>query len=110
MKSILDLKLGLKLAHQKPELHREILHCLRGSLFNDIEQIEIALRNKNMIKAKAANHRLQSAVCYCGTPRLLDAIIALEEALNKKTDPIFSLTTLKDEAMLVIQAIEQIYN
>lgn len=106
IKPLIDFALGLKLAHNQADLAHEILHCLAKTLPNDIQTIETALIQKDSEALHAAVHRLHGAVCYCGTPRLLDAIHSLQCDLKNQTNlSLIDLTHLKEEANLTREAI-----
>lgn len=108
-KPLIDFALGLKLAHNQADLAHQILHCLAKTLPNDIQKIETALLQKDSDAVHAAVHRLHGAICYCGTPRLLDAIQNLQHDLKNQTDlSLIDLTHLKEEARLTQEAIAAI--
>ncbi|MDX1900395.1 MAG: Hpt domain-containing protein [Gammaproteobacteria bacterium] len=99
-KPIIDKALNLKLANHDPDLARDVLHMLCTMLPNDIQTIETTLKQQDFIAAKNAVHKLQGAICYCGVPRLQDAISNLGKSLHQKEYAKIEeqMKILKDEA------------
>ena len=84
MKPIIDWDLGIKLANNKKDLAEEILDLLIKTLPEEFSQIKNAYENKNYTDLLKTLHKLHGAVCYCGVPRLKEAITILETALKQK--------------------------
>jgi len=108
-KPILDFELGLKLANNQADLAHEILDCLAKILSDDIKKIETAMQQNNIAAAHSAIHRLRGAVCYCGTPRLLDELINLQKKIPTQQNNLaqIDLSDLKNVAAETKQEIEE---
>lgn len=106
--SVIDWDLGLKLAGNKRDLAEEMLSMLIATLDEDVKKIRDSYSNKNYEELYQRIHKLHGAVCYCGTPRLKDAIAKLEGALNQNNIDHYSilLDQFENETNLLIQAMK----
>lgn len=109
-KPIIDKALNLRLANYHPELARDVLHMLCDNLPHDLEHIALALKQHDLDTAKTATHKLHGAICYCGVPRLQDAISTFEKTLYQSHDAKMQqqLTLLQEEADKLIAAVASI--
>jgi two-component system sensor histidine kinase BarA len=82
-KPIVDWDLGLRLANNKREIAEEMLWLLMKNLPLEFMDIKNAYDAKNYPELLQRLHKLHGAVCYCGVPRLKDAIASLESSLKK---------------------------
>ncbi len=80
---IVDWQLGLKLTGNKRELAEEMLSALIKTLPEEVSQLSQLKTMGEDKKLLQQLHRLHGAVCYCGLPRLKQAISTLENALKK---------------------------
>lgn len=81
--SIIDWKLALKLANNKRDLAEEMLTLLMKTLPDEFAAIKEAHIEKNYEELLKLVHKLHGAVCYCGVPRLKNAIYNLESILKR---------------------------
>ena len=84
MKPVIDWELGIKLVNNKKDLAEEMLFLLTKSLPSELFEIKKAYANKDYPELLKNTHKLHGAVCYCGVPRLKDAIFILETSLKQK--------------------------
>lgn len=108
--AVIDWELGLKLAGNKKELALEMLTLLTKTLADDMSSIKQAYLNKQSEELRQRSHKLFGAVCYCGTPRLKQALAALENALKQsgtEIDPVL-LNQCEYESELVIKAVREL--
>ena len=92
---VIDWALGLKLAGNKREVAEEMLHLLTATLTDEVTAIKQLQENNRYAELQQRLHKLHGAVCYCGTPRLKNVIVALESVL--KSNKIENLTTLLEQ-------------
>lgn len=87
-KPIIDWQLGIKLANNNQALAEDLLALFIKSLENEFVNIKLAYENCNHDELLHHVHKLHGAACYCGVPRLKDAVAILEAALkqNKMAD------------------------
>lgn len=104
----IDWNLGLKLAGNKRELAEEMLTMLTSNLTNDMKSIRDSYENKNYDELQKRLHKLHGAVCYCGTPRLKNAISILEGVLKQGDFSSISdlLQKMEYESVLVLEAMQ----
>lgn len=105
---VIDWELGLKLAGNKQEIAEEMLFLLTKELEQEVEKIRQAWLNKEFPLLLQHVHKLHGAISYCGTPRLKNAVIALEAALKKDQEqPIASLINqFEIECQLLLDAVQ----
>ena len=104
---VIDWDLGLKLAGNKREIAEEMLHLLTATLADEVATIKQLQENNHYAELQQRLHKLHGAVCYCGTPRLKNSIVALESILkSNKIDKIITLLEqLEFESNLLLKAI-----
>jgi two-component system aerobic respiration control sensor histidine kinase ArcB len=85
--AIIDLDLGQKLINGNREAAKNLLKMLVEQLPNDKKMIEAAYKKNNYHELANLVHKLHSATCYCGTPRLKEVSAKAEKIIksnNKK--------------------------
>ena len=80
--SIVDLKEGLSLANNKPDLAQDMLNMLINSLDEDRNKIELYFSQNQFDELLRTVHKLHGATHYCGVPTLRDRSEELETALK----------------------------
>ncbi len=105
---VIDWQLGLKLAGNKQQLAEEMLDLLAISLKDEVVAIKKLYNDKNYLELKQRLHKLHGAVCYCGTPRLKNAITALETILKQNNVELIPslLEQFEHESELLLNAIQ----
>lgn len=83
---VIDMDLSMKLADNKSQLAEEMLGLLLKTLPDDFAEIKKHYNNAYYSELLQHVHKLHGAVCYCGVPRLKDAIARLETALKKNNE------------------------
>ncbi len=78
----IDWKLCIELANNKSTVAREILLLILEQLPLDLRAIRSAQTQKNYVELLRCVHKLHGALCYCGLPRLKNAVLCLETALK----------------------------
>lgn len=68
--SPVDISLSLKLANHKPELARDMLAMLLGSLESEQKRLDQAFAAQDFSLLQERAHRLYGSSCYCGVPLL----------------------------------------
>ncbi len=81
----IDWQLSLKLVNQQEKLAIEMLQGLSKELTNFNLVAPKLLQNKQINDLKSLTHQVHGVCCYCGTPKLKDAIHNLETACIKYT-------------------------
>jgi two-component system sensor histidine kinase BarA len=88
-----DMKLGLTLANNKPDLAEEMLEMLYAALQKDRETITVLLEDEDYDTLQEVVHKLHGATRYTGVPHLQQASHALEENLKlENVDTVQALT------------------
>lgn len=82
-KQVIDWDLGIKLANNKREVAEEMLLLLIETLPLEVSEIKQAYDARHYSELLQKIHKLHGAVCYCGVPRLKEAIATLETMLKK---------------------------
>lgn len=72
----------LSLAHNKPDLARDMLLMLISTLPGDKEKIQQAYAEKNWAAMQEHTHRLYGSSCYCGVPELRSLAGLLDKILQ----------------------------
>ncbi|MCJ8313322.1 MAG: response regulator [Saccharospirillaceae bacterium] len=80
--AIVDLKEGLFLANNKPDLAQDMLNMLINSLEEDSNQIELYYKQNQYDELLRTVHKLHGATHYCGVPTLRGRTESLETALK----------------------------
>jgi len=105
---VIDFELAKELVGGQEALAQEMFKMLFDSLPEHQKEITEAAKNKDLALTGKAAHKLHGATCYCGTPRLKEAVKALEIAAkaeeNEQIDPL--LETLNTEIDLFIKAYQ----
>ncbi len=78
----IDWRLCLKLASNKEAIAQEILLFIIQELPTDLEAIKQAQKKADYDELLRCVHKLHGALCYCGMPRLKNAVTHLETALK----------------------------
>lgn len=101
---IIDIELGKKLANNNRDLAEEMLSLLVKSLPIELSDIMRFKTHQDYVILQKAVHKLHGAVCYCGVPRLKNAVVAIEIALKQNEHAHITelLTTFENEANLVL--------
>ncbi|EKD54455.1 MAG: hypothetical protein ACD_60C00079G0008 [uncultured bacterium] len=104
---VIDWELGLKLAGNKRESAEEMLQLLTQNLMMELTSIRQLQENPHDEELLQRIHKLHGAVCYCGTPRLKNAIAALESALKQgRIDEVpLLLAQLHHESDLLLEEV-----
>lgn len=92
----IDWQLGEQLAGGKLDLAKELLQMLVEKLPTDRETIQTARHQNNQAELEKHVHKLHSATCYCGTPRLKAAAKAVEDAVRAGKPDINELLDILD--------------
>jgi len=109
-KEIINWDLAIERAGGKEELAKELLDILIKTLPQHQDELKIAFENNDMDALHAAAHKLHSATCYCGTPRLKNAAKDLEDTskLNDDRKIKESYHKLLEEITAVLQAYQNL--
>ncbi len=75
---IYDWQMALKLTGNKPEIAKEMLQQLKSMLPKEKAAIHLCYNNKDYVGLREKVHHLHGAACYCGVPRLKNALHNLE--------------------------------
>lgn len=75
---IYDWQMALKLTGNKPEIAKEMLQQLKIMLPKEKAAIHLCYTNKDYVGLREKVHHLHGAACYCGVPRLKNALHHLE--------------------------------
>jgi two-component system sensor histidine kinase BarA len=75
---IYDWQMALKLTGNKPEIAKEMLTQLVAMLPKEKQAISLSYENKDYLSLREKVHHLHGATCYCGVPRLKNALHKLE--------------------------------
>ena len=87
--TVIDLELGAALTGNRDELAKDMLILLAKTLPDELNGIRQAKENHRLPELLKVIHKLHGAVCYCGVPRLKNALTSFESALKQqKTDDI----------------------
>jgi len=81
---IIDWDLAIKRTGGKKELAEELFALLIKTLPQHQDELKTVFEDNDFDALHAAAHKLHSATCYCGTPRLKQAAKNLED-LSKTT-------------------------
>lgn len=101
----INWQLGEQLAGGKLDLAKELLQMLVEKLPADRETIQAARNHNDQAELEKHVHKLHSATCYCGTPRLKAAAKAVEDAVRAGNSDINELLdTLDTEIEAVLTA------
>ena len=76
---VIDLELGAKLLDSDQQIAVKMIKELANSLQGNLQDLEIAYAAENISKIGNLAHYIHGGACYCGTPRLKAAAIALEK-------------------------------
>ena len=87
---IIDWELSIKLAGGNQQAAEELMTLMIKSLPNELSQIKIAVEKNQLDLLKNLLHKLHGALCYCGLPRLKNAVERFEDALKKDKKHLFS--------------------
>ncbi|MBA3661001.1 MAG: Hpt domain-containing protein [Gammaproteobacteria bacterium] len=81
---IIDWDLGKKLAGNKMDLACDILDFFMKDIANDVKVIKLLFTQGQYDHLLRQAHKLHSALCYCGLPRLKMIVASLEAQLKAK--------------------------
>ncbi|GAB1262079.1 response regulator [Aurantivibrio plasticivorans] len=81
---VVDLKLSLELANNKPSLARDMLSMLLNSLPAELEKITSAYQVEDFDLLATIVHKLNGGASYCGVPKLKSSCVKLEGLLEQK--------------------------
>lgn len=95
---IYDRELALRLAGQQADLAADMLAGLLRTLPEALTEIHNAAEQQDFITLKKTVHKLRGLICYCGVPRLNNAITALETALKQNESAVECIMVFSDEA------------
>lgn len=103
---IVNWNLAIERAGGKKELAKNLFKLLIKTLPKHLEKLKTAFENKDLAALHAEAHKLHSATCYCGTPRLKNAAKNLENlSKTKKTEEIKkTYDKICDEIAAVLKA------
>lgn len=104
----IDWDLAIKLANNKREIAEEMLSLLMNNLPGEYAAIKQAWDDRNFIDLLKLVHKLHGAVCYCGVPRLKNALASFESAL--KQNKISDFPALFKKFELEVQAVLKLAN
>ncbi len=107
---IINWELAVERAGGKEELAKELLDILIKTLPQHQDELKTAFENNDMDALHAEAHKLHSATCYCGTPRLKNAARDLEDISKSNDNPKIkeSYHKLLDEITAVLQAYQEL--
>lgn len=92
---VIDCELAIKLAGNKKDLAKELLHLFIKNLDEEFSSIKHAYSDANYPELQKLIHKLHGAVCYCGLPRLKTVLTKLETEL--KSNIMSSLPSLLNQ-------------
>jgi two-component system sensor histidine kinase BarA len=109
-KEIIDWDLAIERADGKEELAKELLNILIKTLPQHQDELKTAFENNDTDALHAAAHKLHSATCYCGTPRLKNAARDLEDISKSNDNPKIkeSYQKLQEEITAVLQVYKKL--
>ena len=87
---IINWPLAVKRANGKQQLAKDLLKLLIETLPEHQKELKTAFTDRNLIALQAAAHKLHSATCYCGTPKLKLAAKNLETIKIPAKEPLLS--------------------
>lgn len=88
-KDVVNCSLAIERAGGKKELAKNLFELLIKTLPEHREKLNTAFKSKDFDALHAEAHKLHSATCYCGTPRLKIAAKKLEDlSTTTKTEEI----------------------
>lgn len=76
---VIDLELGAKLLDGDEAIARSMIKELAAILPESLQDLQNAFRAKDIKKLADVAHYVHGGACYCGTPRLKAAALALEK-------------------------------
>lgn len=75
---VYDWQMALKLTGNKPEIARDMFNQLKKILPKEKEAINLCYKTNDFSGLREKVHHLHGAACYCGVPRLKNALQNLE--------------------------------
>lgn len=102
---VIDWEANRRLAGNREDLGKDMIHLLIKSLGNELNTINEHHLQHHHTERYAGIHKLHGAVAYCGTPRLLAVLAVLDQRLKAQPDEEVSslINQLNDEAELLRQ-------
>lgn len=82
---VIDLELGAKLLGSNEQVAKTMIKELIAILPENLQALKAAYTEANLKKLADIAHYVHGGSCYCGTPRLKSAAMALEK--QAKTAP-----------------------
>lgn len=79
---VIDWNLGAKLAGNKLEVAKEMLNFFMKDIKEDVKFIHQLYQSKQSDLLLREVHKMHSALCYCGLPRLKTIISSIEITLK----------------------------
>lgn len=79
---VIDWELGTQIMGNDLAAAKSMMEMLVKELPNSWRKISFAYQSKNLEEARQLTHGLHGAVCYCGTPRLKEAIKQFEHGVR----------------------------
>jgi HPt (histidine-containing phosphotransfer) domain-containing protein len=105
---IIDWEKSTKIAGNNLTAAKDFLLQLSKILPEDLLKITHAYSEKNLLEMQRLVHALHGALCYCSVPRLKNATMLLEKALQQKSADIHLLfSQFKQEAINLIDQIQE---
>lgn len=105
---IIDWEQSAKIAGNNLSAAKEFMSLLCKNLLDDLQMIQLAFEENNLLAMKKQIHALHGALCYCSVPRLKNATIAFERALQTAGDDVPHLfSQFKNEMIKVIAKIQE---
>ncbi|MGD9153811.1 MAG: Hpt domain-containing protein [Gammaproteobacteria bacterium] len=108
-KDVVNWNLAVERAGGKKELAKNLFELLIKTLPEHQKKLKAAFQTEDFATLHAEAHKLHSATCYCGTPRLNDAAKKLEDlSKTKKINEIKKAhDKLCDEIAAVLKASDK---
>jgi CheY-like chemotaxis protein len=79
---IIDLEIGAQMFNGNTELAKKMIGTLIADLETEIPKLDHCYKNKHWEALEAAVHKLRGGISYCGTPRLQEVFLRLENHLH----------------------------
>lgn len=77
---VIDLDLGAKLLSSDKQVAKDMILKLIAMLPESVQDLNAAFAAEDIKKIGAVAHYVHGGSCYCGTPRLKAAALALEKS------------------------------
>lgn len=104
--SVIDLALGARLIGADEALAKEAILMMINSFPEELMKLEQAFLTLNWYDIQEIVHKLLGGTSYCGTPRLKEACIQLNDYLKLETKEIVIVESLYQKLLVEIDAIQ----